>query len=162
VDCHNRPTHVFESPEEAVDRLLQEDRLSREIPFVRREAIRALRAVENPGDDPTAAIREALEKAYEKYADRGIEIAPSDLTAVSEEVGVIWSRNVFPAMQVSWGTYPSFLGHEDDGGCFRCHDGMHTSSSGRTISDDCETCHVILAEEEENPVILSEIYDGTR
>jgi hypothetical protein len=162
VDCHNRPTHVFESPEEAVDRLLQEDRLSREIPFVRREAVRALRAVENPGDDPAAAIREALEKAYEKYADRGIEIAPSDLTAVSEEVGVIWSRNVFPAMQVSWGTYPSFLGHEDDGGCFRCHDGMHTSSSGRTISDDCETCHVILAEEEENPVILSEIYDGTR
>jgi hypothetical protein len=158
VDCHNRPTHIYETLEGAVDLALAEGRLSRDIPYVRREAVGALRAIGDDATDPPAQILEALKT---QYADRDVLVSDEDLDAVSQELGIIYSRNVFPSMNLTWGTYPSFLGHEDDSGCFRCHDGMHESASGETISDDCETCHVILAEEEEQPAILSELYEGT-
>jgi hypothetical protein len=60
-------------------------------------------------------------------------------------------------MKVTWGTYPNNLGHTDAPGCFRCHDGNHVSAAGRTISNDCATCHDLLAMEEKNPKILSDL-----
>jgi hypothetical protein len=60
-------------------------------------------------------------------------------------------------MKIEWGTYTSHIGHDEDLGCFRCHDEEHQSDSGEAISMDCDTCHTILAEEEENPVILKEL-----
>jgi hypothetical protein len=55
----------------------------------------------------------------------------------------VWARNVFPAMNVTWGTYLSDTGHIDAPGCFRCHDDEHKTSDGRVISQDCELCHSI-------------------
>jgi hypothetical protein len=69
-------------------------------------------------------------------------------------VNAIYQRNVFPAMKVTWGTYPNHIGHEDFLGCFRCHDDNHKSADGRSISQDCESCHSVLAMDEENPKIL--------
>jgi hypothetical protein len=66
-------------------------------------------------------------------------------------------RNVFPDMKVSWGTYPNNLGHQDFPGCFRCHDGSHSAADGRSIPNDCDTCHKVLAMEEQNPKVLADI-----
>jgi hypothetical protein len=60
-------------------------------------------------------------------------------------------------MNVTWGTYPTHLGHEDFPGCFRCHDGSHAASDGRTISADCDACHTVLAQDETNPEILAKL-----
>jgi hypothetical protein len=60
-------------------------------------------------------------------------------------------------MNVTWGVHPNNIGHEDFLGCYRCHDGKHKSSDGRVISDDCESCHQVLALEEENPKILADL-----
>jgi hypothetical protein len=60
-------------------------------------------------------------------------------------------------MGVDWGTYPVNVGHERSPGCFRCHDGEHTSAEGEAISQDCETCHATLAVEEPSPEILSQL-----
>jgi hypothetical protein len=49
------------------------------------------------------------------------------------------------------------LGHNDFPGCFRCHDGSHTSADGQTISNDCTACHNLLAVQEENPKILTDL-----
>ena len=57
-------------------------------------------------------------------------------------------------MNIRWGTYPSHLGHMSSPGCFRCHDGEHANVSGATISQDCDTCHTVLAMEEQNPEVL--------
>jgi hypothetical protein len=43
------------------------------------------------------------------------------------ELVAIYNRNVFPDLKVTWGTYPNNLGHTDFPGCFRCHDGSHSS-----------------------------------
>jgi hypothetical protein len=42
-------------------------------------------------------------------------------------------------------------------GCFRCHDGEHVTAAGKAISQDCALCHSLLAVEEVNPKILSEL-----
>ncbi len=72
--------------------------------------------------------------------------------------GVIaaYAENVFPKMKVEWGTYVNHITHgpDFDIGCFRCHDDMHESQDGRTISADCNTCHTLLAIEEQDPPIL--------
>jgi hypothetical protein len=43
----------------------------------------------------------------------------------------------------------------DSPGCFRCHDGSHaTADRKRTLPQDCETCHTVLAQDEASPEIL--------
>ncbi len=72
----------------------------------------------------------------------------------AESVLAIYNRNVFPDLKVSWGTYPNNLGHTDFPGCFRCHDGSHTTRDGKTIAQDCNSCHEPLAMDEASPEIL--------
>jgi hypothetical protein len=78
-------------------------------------------------------------------AQNGAEQQPSS-------VRTILSENVFPQMNVSWGTYPSNTGHERFPGCFRCHDGEHVTNTGESIGQDCATCH-----DEQNPQILKDL-----
>jgi hypothetical protein len=54
-----------------------------------------------------------------------------------------YRRNVFPEMHVQFGTYPNNIGHMDFPGCFRCHDDNHKSKDGKTIGQDCDSCHKI-------------------
>jgi hypothetical protein len=75
----------------------------------------------------------------------------------AENVAKIYLRNIFPDMKMTWGVHPNNLGHNDSPGCFRCHDGSHTSVDGRTISNDCAACHNLLAVQDENPKILSDL-----
>ena len=56
----------------------------------------------------------------------------------------VYTHNVFPWMNLNWGTHPNHIGHENSPGCFRCHDDMHRSQDGRTISQDCELCHKLM------------------
>jgi hypothetical protein len=53
--------------------------------------------------------------------------------------------------------HPNNLGHNDFPGCFRCHDASHTSADGQSITNDCDTCHNLLAVEEENPKVLQDL-----
>jgi hypothetical protein len=72
----------------------------------------------------------------------------------------VWERNIFPEMNITWGTYTSHIGHTDFPGCYRCHDDAHTATDGRTISQDCSSCHELLAVEESNPEILTSLGIG--
>ena len=69
----------------------------------------------------------------------------------------VYLRNVFPNMDLEWGYHPNNIGHEDFPGCFRCHSGNLEAKDGTTVSADCEACHQVLAMEEENPEILTQL-----
>jgi hypothetical protein len=73
------------------------------------------------------------------------------------ELAAIYRRNVFPAMRVGWGAYPNLLGHTESPGCFRCHDGGHTTAGGATIGQDCSSCHNLIAMDEAAPAVLREL-----
>lgn len=141
IDCHNRPAHRFgSSPERAVDAALGAGQMSTEIPFVRRESVRALKATyAGPGIAATEidkSMRAALEPRLGSAPPRALR----DAIAVTQD---LYRTNVFPAMKIGWGTYTNQTGHVTTPGCFRCHDGEHTSRDGRTISQECESCHTI-------------------
>jgi hypothetical protein len=84
------------------------------------------------------------------------------VAAAGKAVGDIYAWNVFPKMNVTWGTYVNHLGHPDmstEVGCFRCHGGEHVTEEGDSIPMDCTMCHSLLAEREEAPEILATIGD---
>ena len=78
-----------------------------------------------------------------------------DIVAAATALGDAYAVNVFPGMNVWWDTYPNHIGHEQSPGCERCHTKKMRTSEREEISNDCDTCHVILAEEEENPDIMT-------
>jgi hypothetical protein len=55
----------------------------------------------------------------------------------------LYRRNVFPVMNVQWGTYPNNIGHMDFPGCFRCHDDQHVAEDGTVIRQDCDVCYTL-------------------
>lgn len=157
VDCHNRPTHAFQLPESAVNQQMAAGIISPELPFIRKKAVEVLKANYSDRDTAKRQIIEQLTNFYRtSYANvynsrRGL------VQQSAEGVADIYLRNVFPEMNVNWGVHPNNLGHNDSPGCFRCHDGSHTSADGQTIPNDCTTCHNLLAVEEENPKVLTDL-----
>ena len=143
MDCHNRPSHAFSpTPEKAVDDAIASGELAK-LPFVRRETVAALKATYP--DQPAAAreIAGRLTNFYRSGGTDGRQVSQPELERAIETAQRLYSRNVFPKMKVSWGTYPNNIGHMYAPGCFRCHDDSHKTKDGTTISQDCETCHQI-------------------
>ena len=138
VDCHNVVAHrVAQTPEQAVDRALATGRIPRGLPFVRREGVRLMKASHATEDGAVRAIGTELQQFYTS-AGGGTDAAVAGAVASLQN---IYRRNVFPAMKVTFGTYPDNVGHTTSSGCFRCHDGSHTAKDGTTISAECEYCH---------------------
>lgn len=133
LTCHNRPAHTFELPENAVDEAIAAGEIDRGLPFARKNAVAALRGARTAAEARVAFLR--------PYKEGKAEPA-------SNVVHAIFERNVFPEMNIGWGSYPNHLGHQDEkGGCFRCHD-------GQKATQDCGGCHSLIAMEESNPEVL--------
>ncbi len=157
IDCHNRPTHAFELPANAVDLRMSRGLISPELPYIHKKAVELLKADYPDRDTAQRQIVEGIENYYrtsfpDLYASKRAVIEQS-----AENLARIYLRNIFPDMKMSWGVHPNNLGHNDFPGCFRCHDGSHTSADGQTISNDCTTCHNLLAVQEENPKMLADL-----
>ncbi len=160
VDCHNRPTHVYRDPARELDAALLDRRIDTSLPFVRREGLKALQA-EYPSQE---AAREGIAKAiaaFYRLSYPQVAVGRKDtVAAAGAALGDIWCWNVFPTMNIKWGTYVNHIGHPDMSttvGCFRCHDEEHKTGGGQAISQDCGTCHSLLAQEEKDPPILKTI-----
>jgi len=157
VDCHNRPTHIYRTPEDEVDEAIEAGRISRSLPFVRREAVKALRVDYPSAEAARAGLRAQLTAFYAKGNPALTAEQRNALDQAAKDLGDIWARNVWPEMKITWGSYPTFLGHAESTGCFRCHDGEHAAKDGRAISNDCDLCHQVLAQEEKAPEILKQL-----
>jgi nitrate/TMAO reductase-like tetraheme cytochrome c subunit len=157
IDCHNRPTHTFQLPGRALDEAMERGHVSPELPFIKKQALAALKAKYPDRDTAKRDIAATLEAFYQKsYPD----IYNKQRALLETSIGgvqAIYLSNIFPAMNITWGTYPDNLGHTDFPGCFRCHDGSHTSADGKTIPNDCDTCHTVLAMQEQNPKVLADL-----
>ena len=154
VDCHNRPTHTFDLAERAMDKAIALGDIPVTLPFVKKEGVELLKADYRSTKEATDRLPAALVSFYqEKYPDVYAR-RTQDIQQAGQAVLQIYNRNVFPDLKVSWGTYPNNLGHTDFPGCFRCHDGSHTTADGQTITQDCSACHDLLATEEASPEIL--------
>jgi nitrate/TMAO reductase-like tetraheme cytochrome c subunit len=157
IDCHNRAAHSFVTPEEAVNRAMADGAISTDLPFIHKEGLELLKAEYRSQDEARAKIPAQLEAFY-KSSNPEVLGSKGDLVKTAgNELAKLYCQNVFPDMKVTWGTRPNNIGHMNYPGCYRCHDGDHTSKDGKTITQDCANCHNLLAVEEAKPKVLSDL-----
>jgi hypothetical protein len=137
IDCHNRPAHNFEAPDVAVDRAVSAG-VAPHLPWVKSVSVDALSGEYATQDSAHTEIARSVRSFY---ASRYPDVAPAEVEKLVGALDGIYDSNVFPAMKVSWKTYPSNIGHRNSPGCFRCHDGQHVSPQGRVLVSDCGVCH---------------------
>jgi len=148
VDCHNRPTHIYVPPDQAVDQALLARRLDVSLPFVKQQAVAVLTGTYATTDAAVQAIANGLNSFYEsKYPDVA-KTKQLEIRNAVDEVQQIFRRTTFPEMKLNWETHPNNLGHFYFSGCFRCHDGQHVSADGKVVSKDCTQCHTLMSETE--------------
>ncbi len=142
IDCHNRPSHVFPTANEAVERSLASGALSLKLPNIKRVAVQAMVQKEITSD--AVASQKIADFIKSKYTDPAVA---AEVPGAIAEVQKIFASSIFPDRKADWRVYPNNIGHKDWPGCFRCHDDKHKTSTGQKVrSSDCNSCHVIIAQ----------------
>jgi hypothetical protein len=144
IDCHNRPTHIYDMPEDVVDFGMLSKEINREIPGIREDSLIAITAEYQSQGEAEEKIGPALRELQFKRNGDAIEKYREDIDKAALYLIDGYKANVWPETKVGWGTYKGHLGHqqEEEGyGCFRCHDEEHENNSGKVISQDCSLCH---------------------
>jgi len=157
MDCHNRPAHSYDLPERGVDKAMSAGLISPKLPFAKKEAVEVIRANYLSREEAAAKIPAAFAAYYQQKYPAIWAQRQAEVTASARQVLEVWNRNIFPEMKVTWGAYPINIGHTDFPGCFRCHDGNHNAKDGKSITQDCNACHNLLAMDEGNPKVLTDL-----
>jgi NapC/NirT cytochrome c family protein len=154
VDCHNRPTHAFALPERELDTAFAGGWLPTTLPFLKKKGLEVLKATYTTSEDAAQRIPAAIVDYYKQSHPEVYAARTVDVQRAGQYVAEIYGRNVFPDLNVSWGTYPNNIGHDAAPGCFRCHDDQHKSRDGKVITQDCSACHEAVAVEDAAPDVL--------
>lgn len=146
LDCHNRPSHQYNSPDYIVDLGLRSERIDKTLPSFKSVAVGAMDRKFETEDEAFESIAGEITDYYRSnYPD----LFENDEHTIQQAVLAVqhgFSQNMFPEMKVRWKDYPNNVGHLIFPGCMRCHDGNKVSDDGITITRECTTCHVILAQ----------------
>lgn len=151
VDCHNRATHIYKDAEDVVDELIRLGDINRDVPYMKREALAAIR--ENYISDQAAqtGIADHIYNFYKRNFQEISITKHEELDRAVEALQNAYAINRHIHMRIDWGAYPSHIGHKRDLGCFRCHNADMKTEAGETIKHDCTMCHSILAMDSDEP-----------
>jgi hypothetical protein len=142
TDCHNRPSHsIAATPERAVNEAMAQGDVPKMLPFIHREAVKVLKVSYPSQNAAVGEISRGLRDFYRTPPQASV--AGPDIDRAVSAVQDLYRRNVFPEMNITFGTYANNIGHIDFPGCFRCHDDNHKSKDGKKIGQECDTCHAI-------------------
>lgn len=142
VDCHNRASHNFRRPSDALDEALASGLIPADLPAIKQQGVTVLEQsykTEAEAAQTIAAVADYYKNAYpDIYNNRR-----ADVQKAVTELQAIFDRSAFPFMNVTWESHPNNIGHKDFPGCFRCHDGKHLSVDNQAIRLECNVCHGI-------------------
>jgi len=144
VDCHNRPSHLFPSPDRSVDAAMAAGDIDASLPFIRQQSVAALAGTYATRDQALGGIDDAIHTYYQKSYPAIYAAKQAAIHAAVRALQDVYNRSFFPEMKVRWDTYYENDGHLHFSGCYRCHDGQHKSVDGSAIRSDCNSCHTIL------------------
>jgi NapC/NirT cytochrome c family, N-terminal region len=156
TDCHNRPAHRFSTPQAVVNSALSRGVISKDLPFIGREAVAALKTSYPSQDEARKGIPATLMASYTRLIPAIDADGKAKVEAAGKVLAAEWTRNNFPDMKVTWGTYSNYLEHD---GCYRCHDEKHANAKGEVVTQKCSgACHDTVATDEEKPEALDVLY----
>ena len=141
MDCHNRPSHIFDSPDHAVDIAILTEKVDRSLPKLKNISVEAMSEEYATEKEAFHAIATKITEFYQtEYPDLYQEkkkIVDDAILALQRT----FSQNIFPEMKVRWTEYPGNLGHFASPGCMRCHNDVLASDKGLKMTTDCNACH---------------------
>ncbi len=143
IDCHNRATHVFNSPDTLLDTAFVQGQLDPGLPYLKQQGLLAL-------DPPAPSLTEAyarVEAIRDFYRTKYPQVYQQKGDCISGAIQTtrgIADLTDFPEMHMTWSVYTSDAGHQGTPGCFRCHGNLVAQGGpqqGRLISSACDLCH---------------------
>lgn len=146
LDCHNRPSHNYKAPQNFIDKLMSEGKISKTLPGIKKVAMEVLYPEYSTKDSAFMAITSKITNFYQKSYPDLITSRKSEIDNAIVEIQSGYASNIFPFMKANWKSYPNNIGHMEFDGCFRCHNDRHATESGKVISKDCNLCHNIIAQ----------------
>ena len=144
IDCHNRPTHIYLSPNQAVDQAFDAKRIDVSLPFIKAKSVEILSGEYATNDEAVNAIAAKLPEYYKTTYPEIFASKKAAIDSAVAEIQNIYRTYFFPEMKTDWRAHPNNIGHFTAQGCFRCHNGELTSKQGKPISNDCAICHITL------------------
>ncbi len=157
IDCHNRPAHSFDTAEGSLDKMMAQGSPSASLPFLHKEGLALLNAKYDSQRDAKLQINSSLITFYRSQYPAVWNTQRPQVESSAGTLAKIYAENVFPSLNVKWGTHPNNIGHNDSPGCFRCHDGNHISKAGVMITNDCSVCHNLVVSNEAHPKLLTDL-----
>jgi hypothetical protein len=142
VDCHNRATHIFQQPADALDAALAAGNIAADLPFIKREGTKVLEKAYGTEQEAAAAIAGVEDWYRTQYPDVYAK-RKADVQKAVAGLQAIFDSTQFPFMKVTADTHANNIGHKDFAGCFRCHDGKHVSKTNQAIRLECNICHSV-------------------
>jgi hypothetical protein len=145
LDCHNRPSHVFRSPNRALDDAMDKGLISPALPWIKKAALEALEKTYRTKDEAMAGIDAAIDAyAAKRTLDAGQQ---KQLAAARAEIKHVYRVNFFPEHGVDYRGFIENTGHFEYKGCERCHDGRHKTPDGaKTVATKCDNCHQLIGQ----------------
>ncbi len=160
IDCHNRPTHIYDVPEDIVDQKLLGGHIPPDLPDIRRISLEALKGKYTSQEEAKTGIPAFLKKFYSENHSEVAKTKADKIETAAAQLFEIYGNNVFPKMKITFGSYPNHIGHKDEkAGCFRCHDEEHSTKDGDSISQDCKLCHEVIIESEKLSTVSPRVRD---
>jgi hypothetical protein len=99
MDCHNRPSHVFQPPAVAMNLEIAKGTIARELPFIRRLGIELVNAEYETTEEANEAIAEGVREFYAtEYPDVAAS-QPDDVAQAIDRLLEIYNLNFFPEME---------------------------------------------------------------
>ena len=144
IDCHNRPTHQYKSPQDIVNLAIASEKIKPVMPNLKNTIIEVLTAEYKNKKEAASTIKEKLTSYYKQELGSDFSKNSKDVEKTVDYVASQYTINFFPEMKAVWSAYPDNIGHLNSAGCFRCHDGQHKSADGKVISRNCNSCHIII------------------
>jgi hypothetical protein len=146
IDCHNRPSHNYNSPTVYFDKAMLTGAVSKDIPFFKKAAMGILRETFSDTDTAQMKIKESItsyyKSEYNDYYTNNTDLINNSVASLQKA----FSQNTFPKMKVAYDLYPEHIGHLESDGCFRCHNDSFKAENGRTITRNCNLCHSIVGQ----------------
>jgi hypothetical protein len=160
LDCHNRPSHIFHSPDYLVDKAIGGGVIASHLPSIKRLAVEAMTQEFESSEE---AKREIANYITDHYKSEDESFYSSNRASIDRAILAAqdaYSKNFFPTMKVQWSAYPNNIGHFINPGCMRCHEGTHKSNEGLVITHNCDACHTILSQGFEGEVEVATTQEG--
>ena len=92
IDCHNRPSHIYLQPDEALDRKLAEGDIPQKLPFIKQQALELITADYETTEGARQSITDGLNSWYKEKYPQLISNQPELLAKAIEGVVKAYSE----------------------------------------------------------------------